>query len=889
MSINFIKKINLPALIFLGIILLVCISYTLPISAEENSKTLSLSGKEAIIIRLKGDVKVLKKGQDSWQKAAQNMQLLKGDSLRTGWGNSFAELCFNYDAKGKKKNVVKVCSKTTITLNAVTPARTQIGLKKGELYCLVEKMEEDSSFEVRTSTAICGARGTGWRIKYNPKIVILCYENAVYIQPLDENGNPVGEGYILEEGYQYILKLLKKGIVEELNERERRRWNFWRKDLGQFLDAYVIEGGPTADAYTPSPDSGDDLGGDADDLSGNAGDSGNDADKDKDSDQDSNRRGAGASPDADGDGVPDNEDLYPNDPNRASGNDSDGDGIDDEFDDNDNDGPLGDLDGDGVNNQDDKYPNDPNRASGNDLDGDGIDDEFDDDDDNDGLTDDDEINKYGTDPLNKDSDNDGLIDGDEVAGNTPHNYITDPNKADTDNDGVFDGPSSPADRFPLDYYEQKDSDQDVKTYWNELGKTEPDKFMPGELYPGDNEDAFPDDGIIHGDGIYTDEFGNDFYGWYQVVDDEDIFVRGYGSRYEIRQKILELIEGEREGIELRQDIKDSADDIYLRDMDARLEQVCDAQMHKVMIDIHQNRVRVEQYVLRPTPSSVQFLDINLRTDGAAKGLTTLSWLTNFNRSLEGVDLRTLPWQDYLTIKETLGVLYISSNDPTYTNTKKNAIYPDDMEIKLAHHADSIREYTNFSNRKWFFGHYQTIDDYQFDVNEITRFTSMRNFRNNTVPNPGSFETTLYSEVTDSEWGKPYKYKGRRYRTKTQSRDVDGVLNAHFFVIDNSGNQIEEAAPISSLMDMLRVGFFDLNRGNLESIFDGIEYSGNNQQTREIKQRKKFGKWWTVSRGNWQGGDNPTETPLFANPIDIIIVPTSDAHDTDWWSFWNGEE
>jgi uncharacterized repeat protein (TIGR02543 family) len=40
-------------------------------------------------------------------------------------------------------------------------------------------------------------------------------------------------------------------------------------------------------------------------------------------------------------------------------------------------GPLGDSDGDGVLNQDDLYPNDSQRASGNDKDNDGIDDEFD--------------------------------------------------------------------------------------------------------------------------------------------------------------------------------------------------------------------------------------------------------------------------------------------------------------------------------------------------------------------------------------------------------------------------------------------------------------------------------------------------------------------------------
>ena len=54
--------------------------------------------------------------------------------------------------------------------------------------------------------------------------------------------------------------------------------------------------------------------------------------------------------------------------------------------------------------------------------------------DGDGLTDDDEINKYGTEPRNPDTDGDGLSDGDEVI-----RYKTDPLNPDTDGDGLKDG------------------------------------------------------------------------------------------------------------------------------------------------------------------------------------------------------------------------------------------------------------------------------------------------------------------------------------------------------------------------------------------------------------------------------------------------------------------
>jgi outer membrane protein OmpA-like peptidoglycan-associated protein len=54
--------------------------------------------------------------------------------------------------------------------------------------------------------------------------------------------------------------------------------------------------------------------------------------------------------------------------------------------------------------------------------------------DGDGLTDEDEINIYKTDPFNRDTDGDGLSDGDEVL-----IYKTDPLNRDTDGDGLSDG------------------------------------------------------------------------------------------------------------------------------------------------------------------------------------------------------------------------------------------------------------------------------------------------------------------------------------------------------------------------------------------------------------------------------------------------------------------
>lgn len=97
-----------------------------------------------------------------------------------------------------------------------------------------------------------------------------------------------------------------------------------------------------------------------------------------------------------------------------------------------------DTDGDKVNDSVDTFPLD--KTESRDTDKDGVGDNKSPDADGDGLTNKDEIYKYGTNPLDVDTDGDGLADGREVE------IKTDPNKADTDGDGIIDS----QDKAPLD-------------------------------------------------------------------------------------------------------------------------------------------------------------------------------------------------------------------------------------------------------------------------------------------------------------------------------------------------------------------------------------------------------------------------------------------------------
>ncbi len=100
--------------------------------------------------------------------------------------------------------------------------------------------------------------------------------------------------------------------------------------------------------------------------------------------------------------------------------------------------------------------------------------------DGDGLTDDDEVNVYGTDPNLADTDGDGLDDGDEVGV-----HGTDPNLADSDGDGLDDG--AEVNVHGTDPNEA-DTDGDVLTDGDEVNGHGTDPNDP------DSDGDFADDG-----------------------------------------------------------------------------------------------------------------------------------------------------------------------------------------------------------------------------------------------------------------------------------------------------------------------------------------------------------------------------------------------------------
>lgn len=186
------------------------------------AESVKVKADEAVIIFIEGDVKVKAAEDNMWIDAAVDMVLSQGYNLKTG-PDSWAELGFGE----KYKNVIKIKESTTVELIELGPVK--VSLLKGEIRSLVEKLGRNTTFEIRTPTAVCGARGTGWDTATDgTEVIVDAYENEVYFYPLTEGGADP----IIKAGKRGILKDPARPItIRNIPIDKIRNWNRWKGDF----------------------------------------------------------------------------------------------------------------------------------------------------------------------------------------------------------------------------------------------------------------------------------------------------------------------------------------------------------------------------------------------------------------------------------------------------------------------------------------------------------------------------------------------------------------------------------------------------------------------------------------------------------------------------------
>jgi hypothetical protein len=153
----------------------------------------------ARIIDIKGKVLIKKQVNHFWQKAKLNMLLDNAAEVKTK-EESLCTLAFDE----KWENILTIKENSHIKIDNVWPAN--IFLPEGRVFSLINNLSKTEKFQIRTPTAIAGARGTGWVTNYkNKQTGVLCFEETVYIQGMDAFGNITDEAE-LSSGWAIDVK-----------------------------------------------------------------------------------------------------------------------------------------------------------------------------------------------------------------------------------------------------------------------------------------------------------------------------------------------------------------------------------------------------------------------------------------------------------------------------------------------------------------------------------------------------------------------------------------------------------------------------------------------------------------------------------------------------------
>jgi len=178
------------------------------------------------IFYVSGKAEYLRSGENDWERLKAGMNLLSGDSIKTRSGSE-VEIGFG----GKKENIIHIEPNTHVVIKL--KGSEKIELIDGEVFSLVKKLSSGSAFEIRTPTAICGARGTGWGTNANKeRTVVSAYENKSYARGFKKDGSLMEEEVVIQEGYQTIVKLFEKpSKLMKISEKDMDKWTTWKQNF----------------------------------------------------------------------------------------------------------------------------------------------------------------------------------------------------------------------------------------------------------------------------------------------------------------------------------------------------------------------------------------------------------------------------------------------------------------------------------------------------------------------------------------------------------------------------------------------------------------------------------------------------------------------------------
>ena len=197
------------------ILVLLCLLVITPSSLAYEDKV--------VIISLTGDVEVLASGESTWIKAGIGMVLRARDRIRTQV-SSTCDLSFD----SKDKNVVGILENSDVVI--LLRGAEKIELIDANIYAKLSSLK-GTSFEIRTPTAVCGARGTGLGVKGNSNgTEATAYKNDIYVRNAKGEEKGVGEGFLRKIDKMGKISKQIEAIVDNI-----QKFQSWQKNMDKIV------------------------------------------------------------------------------------------------------------------------------------------------------------------------------------------------------------------------------------------------------------------------------------------------------------------------------------------------------------------------------------------------------------------------------------------------------------------------------------------------------------------------------------------------------------------------------------------------------------------------------------------------------------------------------
>jgi hypothetical protein len=160
--------------------------------------------QEAELTSLSGDVQVFLKEANDYAPAQEGMSLEAGDKIKTG-ANSFAELSFN----DVNTNIVRMENDTSMEIKFSGDEKLEMA--EGEVFSSVGSLPSGSAFEIRTPTAVSGARGTDWTTKVTAEGTdVEAVEDVPYVRHLETDGTFSRQATLINSGQMTTVRKFQK-------------------------------------------------------------------------------------------------------------------------------------------------------------------------------------------------------------------------------------------------------------------------------------------------------------------------------------------------------------------------------------------------------------------------------------------------------------------------------------------------------------------------------------------------------------------------------------------------------------------------------------------------------------------------------------------------------